>query len=70
MNIYQNSKQLDFLLQAYQEANLKADMGKSCLRFRKIADLPLEAIGKIIASTPPDAFIQTYQELKNHQAST
>jgi len=31
----------------------KMDMGKSCIRIRKIDDLPLDIIGKLIASTPP-----------------
>jgi hypothetical protein len=36
-------------------------MGKSCIRFRTPEDLPLEAIGELIASTPVDAFIAQYE---------
>ena len=36
-------------------------MGKSCIRFRKPEDLPLETIGELVASTPVDAFIAQYE---------
>ena len=42
---------------AFAQAGKKLDMGKSCIRFKKLDDLPLEALGRIIASTPPDAYI-------------
>jgi hypothetical protein len=36
-------------------------MGKSCIRFRTPDDLPLEAIGELVASTPVDALIAQYE---------
>src|SRR5688572_30893144 len=33
------------------------DMGKSCLRFKNVDDLPLDAIGKIVGSTSPEEMI-------------
>ena len=44
-------------LTAFAESGKKMDMGKSCLRFRRLDDLPLPALGRVIASTPVDAFI-------------
>jgi hypothetical protein len=41
------------------------DMGKSCLHFRTADDLPLEAIGKIIASTPPERMIEQYEAARS-----
>ena len=32
----------------------KPDMGKSCVRFRKLENIPLEVIGQLIAGTPPE----------------
>jgi hypothetical protein len=46
---------------AFEAAGKKADMGKSCIRFRTPDDLPLEAIGELIASIPVDAFIAQYE---------
>lgn len=39
-------------------------MGKSCLHFRKADDLPLDAIGEIIASTPPKKMIAMYEKAR------
>ena len=36
-------------------------MGKSCLRFKKIEDLDLGLVGEVIAATPVDDFIATYE---------
>ena len=38
-------------------ADKKLDMGKSCLRFRRLDDLPLDLIGEVIARTSVDDFI-------------
>jgi uncharacterized protein YdhG (YjbR/CyaY superfamily) len=47
--------------EAFAAAGKKLDMGKSCIRFKKLDDLPLDALGRIIAATPPDAFIAQYE---------
>lgn len=39
----------------------KLDMGKACLRFRKLEDLPL-VVGRTIESTPPEELIRLYEE--------
>jgi topoisomerase IA-like protein len=36
-------------------------MGKSCVRFKSLEDLPLEDIGAFIAATSPDQFIAQYE---------
>jgi hypothetical protein len=43
-------------------AGKKLDMGKSCIRFKKADDLPLEAIAREIASTTPEEFIARHEE--------
>ena len=58
---YMDPKQQEKLAAAFEKAGKKMDMGKSCLRFKKLDDLPLDAIGKVIASTPPEKFIATYE---------
>ena len=45
----------------FKRAGMKLDMAKSCVRFRRPEDLPLDAIGKVIASTPVDAYIGFYE---------
>ena len=36
-------------------------MGKSCVRFRNLDDLPLDLVGNTIARIPPDKFIAAYE---------
>lgn len=49
-------------LRAAAAAEGKAlDMGKSCLRFKRPEDLPLQAIGELIASIPVDDHIALYE---------
>ncbi len=45
----------------YLATGKKPDMGKSCVRFKRLEDLPLEVIGKAVASMPVDAFIAMHE---------
>ena len=36
----------------------KLDMGKSCIRFKKLEDLPLDLIGKVVKRVPAKNYIQ------------
>lgn len=49
------------LREAYAQAGKKLDMGKSCLRFKKLDDLLWEPIGKAIASTSVEAHIARHE---------
>jgi len=61
MGVYADPAALQDLLDAYARSGLKADIGKSCLRFRRAQDLPQEKIGELIASVPPEKFITLYE---------
>jgi Domain of unknown function (DU1801) len=58
---YMDAKQGEALKDAFAKAGKKMDMGKSCLRFKSLDDLPLDAIGKVIASTPPERYIAMHE---------
>lgn len=45
----------------FAAAGKKMDMGKSCLRFRSVDDLVLPALADVIASTPPERYIELYE---------
>jgi hypothetical protein len=38
------------------------DMGKSCLRFRKLEDLPLDVVAKIVAASSVEDMIAGYEK--------
>lgn len=46
--------------EACRAAGKRMDMGKSCVRFRRLGDLPLDVIGDAVARYPVEAFIDLY----------
>lgn len=61
MNVYGDAKIEALLRDGFAKAGKKLDLGKSCLRFRKLEDLPLDVVAKIIAATPPRQYIDIYE---------
>ncbi len=61
MDVYQNPDQVKLLESAFERIGKRLDMGKSCLRFQRLEDLPLDAIGEIIAARSVDSFITSYE---------
>lgn len=49
---------------SFEAAGRRLDMGKSCLRFRKLEELPLDAIAEVIAAVPVDTYIAAYETVK------
>ena len=47
--------------EAWAKTGKKLDLGKSCLRFKKLDDLALDVIGEVIRRTPARAFIESYE---------
>jgi hypothetical protein len=46
----------------FRKAGKKLDMGKACVHFKTIDDLPLPVIAESIASLPVDAYIDQYEK--------
>ena len=61
MAAYMRPEAKAFLQEQFRLAGSKLDMGKSCIRFRSLDDLPLEAIGSLIAGTTPERYIAIYE---------
>ena len=51
MNVYSEPDALRWFREAFRKAGKKLDMGKSCVRFKTLDDLPLDVIGRAIART-------------------
>lgn len=49
--------------EAYRATGKRFDMGKSCVRFRKLDDLPLELVGKIIGTYSADEFVARMKQV-------
>ena len=53
---------------AYDEAGIRFDMGKSCLRFRNLAGIDLQSVGDVIAAVPPERYIALYEAAQASRA--
>ena len=58
---YQDANGKKRLEREFTKAGKKLDIGKSCLHFKQLEDLPLDVIAKVIGSTPPEKFIEIYE---------
>lgn len=61
MCIYQSSELLDQIIEGYRDMGKKPNMGKSCIRFKSVEDIPLEIIGKVIKEVSLRKFIGQYE---------
>ena len=64
MSCYGDSEQEKALRRDFEKAGKRLDMGKSCVRFGKLEDIPLAAIGKVIRSTPVEQYIRRYEAVR------
>lgn len=61
MNVYGDDETLQWFTEGFAASGKKLDMGKSCVRFKKLEDLPLELIGETIGRTPVSEYIACYE---------
>ena len=69
MNIYGDPETQQWFVDEYRASGKKLDMGKSCVRFNKLEDLPVDLIGEAIARTSVGDFIKLY-EASRHRTRT
>ncbi|MBT8479200.1 MAG: DUF1801 domain-containing protein [Gemmatimonadetes bacterium] len=60
--IYISDEARDEFEQAYRATGKRFDVGKSCVRFKKLDDLPLDLIGETVASLPVERLIKRVEE--------
>ena len=57
MAIYASPDKREKVEQAFAKRALKADMGKSCIRFKRIEDIPLDEILSMLAEITVEDFL-------------
>ena len=62
--IYINNRAREEFEKEFRSTGKRLDVGKSCVRFRKLADLPLDLIGKVISSVSIQEFVLQVKELR------
>jgi hypothetical protein len=60
--VYGDPATLAWFQKEYKATGKRLDMGKSCVRFKKLEDLPLELIGQVIARTPVKKYIECIEK--------
>lgn len=59
--VYGNADHEAWFREAWAKTGKKLDMGKSCVRFKKLDDLPLSVIGQSIKRVPVKKYIEHYE---------
>ena len=62
MGVYSDKKLLDWFTKEWKKrTDLKLDMGKSCIRFKKIDRIPYELMGILASKITPGNWIKLYE---------
>ena len=61
MNVYGDEDTLRWFTDGFAAAGKKLDMGKACVRFKSLDDLPLGLIRETVARTPVREYIDSYE---------
>ncbi|CAN5366829.1 DUF1801 domain-containing protein [soil metagenome] len=64
MGAYTDPGQAAWIAEAFRKRGKTLNMGKSCLRFKKLDDVPLDVLGEAIASLPPAKFIRLHEQAR------
>jgi hypothetical protein len=68
MNAYADPVHEEQLKRAYAAAGKRLDMGKSCLRFRRLDELLEGAVAELVATTGVDDYIARYERTRSGRA--
>lgn len=67
MSIYGDATQAERLKRSFKAAGKKLEMGKACIHFKTADDLPLDAIGRVVASMPLDRWVAIAQAARRRK---
>jgi hypothetical protein len=63
MSVYLDPEEERWFKAAWQKSGKKLDMGKACVRFKRLEDVPLEVVGQAFARTSAAQYIQRYEAI-------
>lgn len=62
MGVYANPDLLNWFVDEFpKHSKSKLDMGKSCIRFKKMNDIPYDLIAELIAKVSVEKWIESYE---------
>lgn len=60
-SVYGNDEEIKWFESEWKKTGKKLNMGKACVRFKKLEDVALEVLGEAIRRMPADRFIAQYE---------
>ena len=66
--IYSSDELREKFIADYKETGKRMDLGKSCVRFKKVEDLPLKLIGKAISVFSIEEFVEIYGRITSKKS--
>ena len=65
MGLYSSEPEVAWFEQQYADRGMRLDMGKSCVRFKRLDQVPLDVVGEVIAKIPPARYIERYEAARS-----
>lgn len=63
MGVYANEEVYKWFVNEYSNrCKYKLDMGKSCIRFKKMDDIPYDLVAELMSKFTPETWIKLYQD--------
>jgi|SRR5210317_1967073 hypothetical protein len=69
MGIYASPERASEFSEAYRATGKRLDVGKACVRFRTLDDLPLDLVGHAIGHTSCEDFVEIYRQSRSPGAT-
>ena len=60
---YGSPEQAEWFRKEWAKTGKKLDMGKACVRFKKLEDLALDVIGQAVARVPAKKYVANYESV-------
>lgn len=68
MGIYSDTELHKWFVEEYnRRCKYKLDMGKSCIRFKKMDDIPYDLIGELVAKMSVQQWVDKYESMFNRK---
>ena len=66
LGIYSDNELKEWFVNEYKiHCKRKLDMGKSCIRFKYLDDVPYELLGELVSKITPEKWVEYYEKQKN-----
>jgi Domain of unknown function (DU1801) len=70
MSVYGHKPTEQWFREQFKARGKKLDMGKSCVHFKTLDDLPLDVIAETVARVPVDTWVSLYQQSRKKPAAS